>query len=136
MHKQGFSLMEILIAMIILMIAVGGVLLVFPTEKKAVTIANRKLIALSYANEVTEELKNAVGADTWPNAGDLGAVVGVPNTRLLPAGKLRDIFGGTRTYTVVENVDADPGFDSDGNGDPTDDIDYKKVEITVDWNEP
>ena len=80
-----------------------------------------------FARQTLEELKNAVGADTWPNSGLLGTV-GVGITATLPGSELKSKFSGTRNYTVT-NIDADGvgGYEDD---------EYKQVTVTIDWTEP
>lgn len=128
MYKRGFTLIEVIISALILSIAVAGVLYVFSIEKGVVARMGRQVIALEEARKPLESLKNEVGADQWPGTSDADA-----------------LFAGTGTYThnftvnhsqlfnpsgryVVEDID----LDSPPDGYP----DYKRVTVTVDWDEP
>ena len=146
MNKRGLSLMEVIVSALILAITVGGVLYVFSTEKGVVARTGRQVQAMDFARQTLEELKNAVSADTWPFSGttgtpnstrdDLGGLkADVTFTDTLDAGAFRDKFFGGRKYTVT-NIDADTGVDAEGDGFPANDVDYKMVEVVVEWEEP
>lgn len=124
MNKHGLSLMEVVISALILAVTVGGVLYIFSTEKGVVARTGRQVQAMDFGRQTLEELKNAVGADTWPDQGFLGTV-GAAITDPLDAGAFKEKFLGTRSYEV-EDVDVD--FDGT--------TDYKKVSVTVTWEEP
>ena len=49
-------------------------------------------------------------------------------------GTLATRYGGRRTFEV-QNVDLDPVVDSDGDGNPTNDVDLKRVNVYVTWTE-
>ena len=90
---------------------------------------------LAYDNPPGNFIYRLVG-DTSPDDALHGAPgVGIGHTDTLPVG----VLGGSsaapsRTYRVW-NVDVAPTFDSDGDGNPGNDIDYKKVTVTVQWQE-
>jgi len=129
MNKQGLTLIEVIISALVLSIAVGGLLLVFSMEKGVISRTGRRVQAMDFARQTLEQLKNAVGADTWPASGDLSS--GTHNSEGFltltgdfgPGGK----FAGAGRSYIVTNMDPD----SSG-GDP----DYKSVTVTVDWDEP
>lgn len=127
MNMRGLTLMEVIVAALILAITVGGVLYIFSTEKGTVAWTGRRVQAMDFGRQTLEALKNEVGADTWPDAGDLAEVTDkdVPLAPGEPSA-FREKFTGTRSYTV-ENINADSA------GDP---VDYKSVTVTVDWEEP
>lgn len=123
MNKYGFSLIEVIVAALILVLTVGGILFVFSTEKGVVSRTGRKVQAMDFARQTLERLKNEVSAETWSAGGDLGQV-GVAITEPLSAGEFRDKFNATRSY-IVTNVNPDGG-----------EVDYKSVTVTVEWEEP
>ena len=122
----------------------GGVLYVFSTEKGVVARTGRRIQAMYFVRQKLEELKNKVGGDTWPG-GDLaetdptwaGTEENWTSWELLTGdfGEGGKFEGQGRRYRV-RNIDADTTFDSDNDGDATNDIDYKQVEVVVDWQEP
>ncbi len=116
--------MEVIISALILAITVGGMLYIFSTEKGVVARTGRQVQAMDFGRQTLEELKNEVGADTWPAGGRLAVGVGI--TDALDSGAFKDKFFGGRTYEV-EDIDAD------GTGDP---VDYKMATVTVSWEEP
>ena len=124
MNKQGLSLMEVIVSALILAVTVGGILYIFSTEKGVVARTGRRVQAMDFSRQTLEELKNAVGADTWPDQGFLGTV-GAAITDPLDAGAFADKFGGSRSYEVV---DIDVDFDGT--------TDYKQVSVTIIWEEP
>ena len=127
MNRHGFTLVEVIVSAVILAATVACLLCVFSTESGVVDRTGRRMQAMVFARQTLEELKNAVGADTWPNSGLLGTV-GVGITATLPGSELKSKFSGTRTYTVT-NIDADGvgGYEDD---------EYKQVTVTIDWTEP
>jgi Tfp pilus assembly protein PilV len=122
-NTHGLTLVEVIVASVILVITVAAVLLVFITEEEAVARAGRRMQAIDFCRQTLEELRNSVGADTWPTNGLLAT--GGPYAHSLPLSELRDKFSGTRQYTVTD-IDAD----IDG------EIDYKSVTVTVTWQGP
>lgn len=120
MNRKGLGLTGIIIGALILSLAAAGSFAAFVWGIKITKRANRQIIAMNFARQTAEKLKNDIQASTWPNSVllKLGA-----HTSALPTGKLP--AGATRTYQVT-NVDL--------NGDGK--VDYKKVTIKVHWREP
>ena len=142
MNKNGMTLLEVIIAAMILSVTVGGILFIFSTEKGVVARTGRQMIAVDLGQQTIEALKNEVGADIWLT-GSLTAI-GIATTvgqgewtdwEALP-GDLGDKFAGQGKRYRVTNIDADLNYDSDNNADLEDDLDYKQVEVVVDWSEP
>jgi type II secretory pathway pseudopilin PulG len=122
MNRLGFSLTEVIIAALILVLSVGALLSVFTTEKAGVIYTGRKIEAMDFARQTIEELKNAVDAGTWDGTGDLTPGTHNAEAFLSLAGtEFGDTLGATRSYDVVDG----PAADS-----------YRKVTVIVDWNEP
>lgn len=122
MSKFGFSLVELVVSALILSIAVAGVLSVFVSEKGAISYAGRKLQAMYHARQTGDKLKNTVDGQTWDGAGPLSP--GIHNTEAflsLSGTNLGEKFNGFRQYDV-------------GNGPAADS--YRKVTVTVGWDEP
>lgn len=101
--------------------------------------------AIYYGGETLETLKDYVTTQTalvkYQLIGDTvvswaltPAPVATPHTHQLPAGVFSGSLAGTRTYSVTD-VDLNPAFDSDGDGNNFNDADYKKVTVTVQWQE-
>ena len=135
MNKYGFTLVEVIISAVILAFTVGGLLFVFSTESGVVARIGRRMQAMDFARQTSEQLKNEVRADKWPGVvGDVlfGSDTGITHTTeaFLPLGgsDLGDKFSGTREYTVTDK-------DADGDGTYEDD-EYKQVTVTVQWTEP
>jgi len=137
MKKHGLTLLEVIVASLVLAITVGGVLYIFSTEKGIVARTGRQVVAMDFTCQQLEDLKNAVtagGADAWPGGtlDETDSAWGDPGTwnawedlsgEFAWAGK----FGGQGRRYRVQNIDAD------GAGEP---VDYKQVQVVVDWDEP
>ena len=117
MKKRGFTLVEVIVASLILVFTVAGVLFVFSSEKAALERAGRRIQAMDFARQTLEQLKNEVRADTW-DAG--GLRVHDDGWQALP-GKFAANFSGRRKYVVTSG----PAAGS-----------YRCVTVTVDWVEP
>ena len=122
MNKHGFSLMEVIIAALILALTAGGVLYMFSTGKGTTARSGHQIQAMDFTRQTLEELKNAVSADTWPNAGNLAAGVDKP-APITNGGDFTSKFHGDRKYTVNDVI-------------VMGDTIYKNVTVTVDWTEP
>ena len=64
MNKNGFSLLEIIIAMLILSITVAGSFALFVTSHKFLADAGRRLYAIERGNAFFEKLQKYVSADS------------------------------------------------------------------------
>lgn len=117
---MGFTLIEVVVAMLILGAVVAGMLAVFSVGRRAVKLAGHKVEALSFAQETIEDLKGKVGGHLWSN--------GTPGKTDLDQGDhtlgnvALGILQGTRSYVVTDT------------GDPNER--YKRVTVTVSWTEP
>lgn len=135
MGKRGIGLIEILISIVILTVVLIGA---FSGFIAAGRMLHREKVKLMAAHAAEEELERLVKLGFFDSELDLGgAAVDEPVeflTNSLPAGSLlRTRYNGQRTYTVC-GKDADPEFDTDSNGDATDDIDYKEIEVNMSWD--
>jgi len=121
-NKSGLSLIEVIIASLLLALTVGCLLFVFSMEKGVIEGSGRKIQAMNFGCEQLETLKNAVSA-TWEETGQpLAASSGWQALR----GELGTTFAGQGIrYDVTD-------FDPDGDGA----TDYKQVTVTVDWADP
>lgn len=118
---SGFTLVEILIAAVIMGIAVVGVMSAYTTGIRFVYYSRYRLDAASYAQSVLECFRQQVRADTWDTTGDLrfGVDMNCPGPNPLPA-----FLGATCRYTVT-----------DINGTNIPDL-PRRVDITVRWTTP
>ena len=138
---EGFTLLEMLVSIALLALVAAGSFALLASAKQLAQKPSFRTEAVYYAGETLETLGNYVTAQTPPPlpkyqlSGDVGyALTQASNTHLLPAGTFKDTLGGTRTYAVTD-IDLDSTFDSDGDADPTNDVDYKKVTVTIQWTE-
>lgn len=120
--SRGFSLLEIVIAMLILGLVVAGMTGLFISTNKLVIQAGHRLVALNYARQVAETLKVYVSADpnTPPNAGNAFTnnnfdAIGIPSS-LTEGGITYNC-----NYTVTNNPQNATGL--------------RQVTITVNWAE-
>ncbi|UCB57497.1 MAG: hypothetical protein JSV30_02640 [Candidatus Omnitrophota bacterium] len=123
MNKQGLTLAEVIVSALILLVATAGVMVIFSTERAAVTGTGRRMQAMDFSRQTLEELKNAVSADTWGEAGEPLTVQGWTNYEVLP-GTFGTNFSGRRRYRVDSVAGVNP---STG---------YRSATVEVDWQEP
>lgn len=125
MNRSGLTLLEVLIAVLILSLSVGGILLIFSTEKVALSSTQRKMQGIGFCAQTLEHLKNEVGEDSWNVPAQPLSLVPPTHTTegflTLAGTELGDRFGASRIYDVA----AGPVPDS-----------YREVSVTVDWTEP
>lgn len=123
MRNQGLTLAEVIVSALILLLTTGGVMLIFSTERAAVTGTGRKMQAMDFSRQVLEKLKNDVRADTWNKNNEPLTVRNWTSYETLP-GTFGTNFSGRRRYRVdsVSGVDSSTG--------------YRSVTVEVDWQEP
>jgi len=124
-NHYAFTLVEIVIATVILAIAVLGVMSAFISGTKLVAASKYRLQAINYAQQILENLRQEVRADTW-DSGNLRLTSGSP-IDCLGTNPLAS-FGGTCTYTV-NYVDLN-GNGSGDFGEP------RRVDVSVNWTAP
>jgi prepilin-type N-terminal cleavage/methylation domain-containing protein len=117
---QGFTLTEIIVALLILSLVIGGVMASFVSTQRLISRSNRRLMATNYARQALELLRDGVNAVDWidPNGTDKLDLkdwtncVGV-NTANLAA------FGGACEYRVQAVLN-----------------DARRVDVRIRWQEP
>jgi prepilin-type N-terminal cleavage/methylation domain-containing protein len=114
MRKSGFTLIEVLVAMVLLA-AVGGVTLQVFTNTARVTQDNTAAF-YSVGRTVLEEIHERVRADQWGNGGWPTNPPGLPG----PQPRVFNLGGAqyTATWVVTPNPDGNGG-------------DYRRVTVTV-----
>lgn len=117
MDRHGLTLVEVIIASLILVLTVAGLLLIFSSELGALGHAGRSIQAMHFARQTLEQLKNEVRADTW-DTGELRIHTEAPQT--LPGN-----FGANFAAQISYDVTNGPTPDS-----------YRIVTVTVEWTEP
>ena len=119
--KTGFSLVEVVVALVILGLAASGMMAPFIMGRENVNLANRRIEALNLAVERIEDLKGKVGIPgITPGGNELIAGVYNPDP-IVGGGDLVATFGGRRRYTIQDNVAG---------------TNLKQVTLTVTWDEP
>lgn len=115
LKKQGFTLIEIIVSMIILALLASGFFSIMVSSRYLVMRSRMRLLATELASQQIERLKQYVRDDTW-------AVAGNP---LDPTGIWNAIAGMPAPYTGDYKVESGPP-----------NTDYRKVTVRVRWNEP
>jgi type II secretory pathway pseudopilin PulG len=120
--QEGVTLVEILVAAVILIVIASGIFQVFITGRSLVGVEGHRAVALQVAQEVLDELKLEPGYTSFTDTSQ-GAVFTQGNhadylTSIpgLPA-------GATARYIVTDVVDGGT-------------VIAKKVTVVVDWTEP
>jgi len=107
-NKSGFTIVEVIIATIILVISLLGGVAFFSLNRNNLSYANRQRLATWAAIDKIEQLKSATYTDTLLNSGP-------PTTEILPISG----YSFTRT-TKIADIGAGPD-------------DYKQATVSVSW---
>lgn len=119
MKNSGFTLLEVLVAMLILVIAAAGIFSVFTFTKRSTNIPGSQFQAMNLTRQTAEELRDQVRYDYYSTG--MGNLTEGTYSESVNIGNLP----GTRTY-IVSN------YDLDGDGI----AESRKVTVTVNWDEP
>ena len=85
MRRKSFSLLELLVAAIILVITLAGLLSTFVAARRAVVRSSRRVATFNIARRTLENLYQAVDASTWDSGAlSVGNDVGSGSLSLPP----------------------------------------------------
>ena len=130
LEKKGFTLLEVMLAMVILSSICAGMLGVFVIGKRTIGTSGHRVQAFDFCRQTIESLRGSVGI-----TGNTDLDAGTDKATDALTGPVKTL-GGVRHYSVWD-VDLDPNVDSDGDGDFNNDADYKRVTVRVHgWTEP
>lgn len=132
--RRGDTLVEILAAAVIIVLMAGGTMMAFLMTRQISQGSSTTTEASSLVQQTLERFRNKIAcrqstessSDTWYDASCAAAPPSPSSSDPLPAGPLRDQFGGTRTYTVTSR-DCDA---VEGTGD------CLEVRVKVAWTQP
>ncbi len=124
--NYGFTLLEVMVATLILVLVVAGTLAVCTAGERFVREAMHRTEALDFARQALEQLRDEVKASTWGSGNPSDPLSSGTHVLALPAGEFRDQWSGLRQYLVT---------DLDWDGDSAT-AEAKRVTVTVTWNEP
>lgn len=117
--ESGTTLVEVLIAIVIMTILLVGGLQFVTVGREAVTVERYHRLALLIAESRLEDARQYAYSSLATSLAETNTPVTLGN------------IAGTRT-TVVEHIDDD--FDGTGGGDADGNtVDYKKITVTVNW---
>ena len=142
--ERGFTLVELLVTMVILVVGLGAALAMIDTANHTTVVTKEREAATSLIREVLEDARSV--PDTKQNSSDL-----VPALQAFPG--LASTSGGAwtvvrrnQTYTLTATVcsvdDPKDGYGSHAGGgfcvgstgsDDTNPDDYKRVAVTAEW---
>jgi prepilin-type N-terminal cleavage/methylation domain-containing protein len=122
---RGFSLMEVMVAMVLLA-AVGGVVMRSFTSSVQVTSPDTG-VAYNFGRGVLEQFHERVRADQWASPANPLALL--PGGRPAIPSNPKTLNGNT--YTASYTVSGDTGLAIDTNGDGEED--YRRVVLAVSW---
>ncbi len=118
-NKKGFSILEVLVALIIMGLALLGMFSVFIAGRRYTERSRRKLTSINIGRKVLESLKDDVRQDTW-DTGNLSAGTGYTvDPSILPE-RFLTYWDGTVYYDVSQVGTSN----------------IRQASITVRWNEP
>lgn len=130
-QRKGFSLVEILVSMILLIIAIGASFTLFMTTSRLRTSSDNELEAYYNAQQWLEHVRTGFSAATRYNAliadgvpKDLNVSSILPeNYDIWPMANKPKVEMLDTTYTI-DNVDLGSG------------VNFKKITVEVKWEEP
>ncbi|MFH1655924.1 MAG: prepilin-type N-terminal cleavage/methylation domain-containing protein [Candidatus Omnitrophota bacterium] len=128
-HKKGLSLVEILIAMVILAITAAGLFSSFVAANRFIARSKRRLAAANLTRHVNEQLFEYVRADTW--ADSVSNLLTCPDTDGV-AGHSNGDYPCDKTLTLRVPVDGEPLFGYNPTGNLHIDLVYDRVAYPVD----
>ena len=133
--REGFTLIEVLVASLISAVVAGGTLTAFVTAARLARQASSpaSLEAAAYAQQTLEEYRNMIACDSaWFDSANCTVSAGLPSVwtnEPLPAGgteSIQNLGGGAKRCYRVNSADCD------GNGTTGDCF---QVEVVVCWND-
>ena len=122
-NKKAFTLTEIVVAVVVLAAAISGLWASFIASKRYTAQAKARVMAIHNARYVLEGLRQDVRADTWDTGRLRDGIVDEDITSWLPSGDDTFVtkYDGTAKYSVI-----DPGGG----------YSYRKVNLTMAWQQP
>ncbi|MBI4314066.1 MAG: prepilin-type N-terminal cleavage/methylation domain-containing protein [Candidatus Omnitrophica bacterium] len=137
--EKGMTLLEVLVAMVLVALIGLGTFTAFVFGRRAATDSNYRVMASKAAQETAEELRRAIRPDLGVGL-PVDLTDGSNKDYPLPAGSPLAKAGGGRKYTVVHgkfNPDGtirwDPNIADDSDGISDADHDISRVDITVEF---
>jgi len=118
---RGFTMVEILVALVVLLLVVSGIITSFVTSQRFIARSSRRLQAANYARQVLENLWVGVDASHWADTsnGDPLDPTNSPRPCGINLGSLGSNFSATCTYEVQRILN-----------------DCRRVTVTITWNRP
>ncbi|MDP8260050.1 MAG: type II secretion system protein [Candidatus Gygaella obscura] len=120
-RKNGFSILEVLVALIIMGLSLLGMFSVFIAGRRYTERSRRKLTSINVGRKVLETLKDEVRQDTWSDSSNK---LRVGNGLTINSSDLPEKFLTYWDGTVIYDVSAVP------------DTNLRQASITIRWNEP
>ncbi|OIO02676.1 hypothetical protein AUJ67_02100 [Candidatus Desantisbacteria bacterium CG1_02_49_89] len=127
-NERGFTLIEVVISAVIFLIAIAGVLYLFPRGMRSIARTKEQTQAVNLGQEKIEEIRGVAYSSI--TAGIPSSAPPYKNSALSDTAAGWDL-AVSRTVTVqaVDDArDGTGGADSDGDMD-----DYKKISVTLKW---
>ena len=98
MSKRSFTLLELLVSAIILVMTLAGLLATFVAARRAVIRSSRRVATFNIARKTLESLYEAVDASTWDSGAlQVGSDVGNGSIALPP-----EYINYTWSYDVID----------------------------------
>ena len=122
-RKQGFTLVEIIVSLVIILITAAGIFASFLAAQNYVMRSKRRIAAVNVARQKFEELKPFVRQDTWADS--------TTGVNLLYAG-----IGATQPYTGTFSFTSSWTGGLNYTVANPDDTSFRSVSMMVNWTEP
>jgi prepilin-type N-terminal cleavage/methylation domain-containing protein len=141
LRKNGFTLVEVVVASILLAIVAAGIFSIIVSSKKIITSSSQRRVAIEVAETVLDNLRRYLGADQWDNdtspiyttggwsswysLHDHTTELSIAVSTVFDASDFDNIYQGGWRYRI------DPQLTQCAGGE----CDYRKAEVEVNWTE-
>ena len=118
--QGGFTLVEVIVSLLILLTTAAGISASFTAAQNYVLRSKRRIAAVNFARQKLEELRPYVRQDTWTNSTNSLWAAENATQAYPPENISLDTWPGQRNYTVTN----------------TDNKALRPVSVTANWTEP
>ena len=119
----GFTLVEVIVSLLILLTTAAGIFASFTAAQNYVLRSKRRIAAVNFARQKLEELRPYVRQDTWTNSTSGVNLLYAPETSSQPYSEsfsFSSTWSGLLNYTVTNTINTAS----------------RMVSVTANWTEP
>lgn len=125
-NNSGFTLVEIVVSLMIILAAVSGIFAGFVATQKYISRSKRRAAVINYIRQQLDNLKPSIRKDTWDKTS---------NALYAPPGESRTYTAKT-SFPNLKNSSSDALVYTVSAASDTAATAYRVVSITAKWQEP